>query len=115
MIVKVFDKIDLDKSVFRKVDLKTFNDFYLIGIDSDSLDIDSITFEVAIDSGVKNKPLILPNIKLDFKDFVSGVRILNHPSEFYIRPIQVIDKEKFEVHKSGNFDIEININALNLD
>lgn len=112
MIIKAFSKIDLDKNSFRQVDLKEFNDFYLIGINNEK-NIKSITFEVAIDSGVKNKPLILPNIKLDFEKEVSGVRILNHPSTFYIRPIQVIT-DNLEVLKNGQFDIEININALNL-
>ena len=111
MIVKVFNNINLDKNSFREVNLKDFNDFYLIGITND--DIKSITFEVAIDSGVKNKPLILPNIKLDFEKEVSGVRILNHPSTFYIRPIQVVTNN-LEVLKNGQFDIEVNINALNL-
>lgn len=113
MIINIFDKIDLDKSTFRKIDLKSFNDFYLIGIDNDAHDINSITFEIAIDSGVKNKPLILPNIKLEFKNSMGSVRVLNHPSEFYIRPIQVEDKE-LSIHKKGKFNVEININALNL-
>lgn len=113
MIVKVFNNIDLDKNSFRQVDLKEFNDFYFVGI-TDNKNIKSITFETAIDSGVKNKPLLLPNIKLEFEREVSGVRLLNYPSTFYIRPIQVVDKN-FKVFNVGKFDIEVNINALNLD
>lgn len=112
MIVKVFNNINLDKNSFREVNLKDFNDFYLIGITND--DIKSITFEVAIDSGVKNKPLLLPNIKLDLEREVSATRVLNYPNEFYIRPIQVINKDN-EIIKTGIFNVEININALNLD
>lgn len=112
MIIKAFNNIDLDKNSFRQVDLKEFNDFYLIGINNDN--IKSITFEVAIDSGVKNKPLLLPNIKLDLEREVSATRVLNHPNQFYIRPIQIINKDN-EVIKTGTFNVEVNINALNLD
>ena len=112
MIIKVFNNINLDKNSFREVNLKDFNDFYLIGI-TNNKEIKSITFEVAIDSGVKNKPLLLPNIKLDFEKDVSATRVLNYPNEFYIRPIQLINKDS-EVIKTGTFNVEVNINALNL-
>lgn len=111
MIIKAFSNIDLDDKKFRLIDLKEFNDFYLIGIKNDET-IKSITFEVAIDSGVKNKPLMLPNIKLEFNRNVDGVRILNYPNQFYIRPVQIITKS-LEAKTSGKFDVEINANALN--
>ena len=112
MIIKAFSNIDLDDKKFRLIDLKEFNDFYLIGIKDDE-NVKSITFEVAIDSGVKNKPLILPNIKLEFNRNVDGVRILNHPNQFYIRPVQIITKS-LEAKTNGKFNVEINVNALNL-
>lgn len=114
MVVKIFDEINLDEKRFREVNLKEFNDFYLIGIkDKESKEVSSITFEIAIDSGVKGKPLHLPNIKLDLEKEVSGVRCTNHPSVFYIRPVQVITADGKAV-KEGKFDVEININALDL-
>lgn len=112
MIVNIFNKINLDDKKFREVDLKSFNDFYLIGYKKND-EIKSIVFEVAIDSGIKNNPLYLPNIKLDLDKEVSGVRVLNHPSVFYIRPIQVI-KDHYEVVEQGKYDIDINVNALDL-
>ena len=114
MILKVFDRIDLDKNPFREVNLKGANDFYLISITKDK-NIKSVVFEVAIDSGVKGKPLQLPNIKLelDGKNEVSGVRVLNHPSEFYIRPVQVTYEDGHD-KACGKFDIEVNLNAQDL-
>lgn len=113
MIIKAFSNIDLDNNKFRLIDLKELNDFYFIGIRGND-NIKSVTFEVAIDSGVKNKPLMLPNIKLEFNRNVDGVRVLNHPSQFYIRPVQVITKS-LEAKTAGKFDVEVNINAVNLD
>ena len=112
MILKVFDKIDLDKNPFREVNLKGANDFYLIGITKDKK-IKSVVFEVAIDSGVKGKPLHLPNIKLELDEEINGVRVLNHPSEFYIRPVQVTYEDGHD-KACGKFDIEVNLNAQDL-
>lgn len=112
MIIKAFSNIDLDNKKFRLIDLKEFNDFYLIGIKGKET-IKSISFETAIDSGVKSKPLSLPNIKLELNNEVSAVRITNYPSQFYIKPVQIIDSEGKSI-TTGSFDVEVNINALNL-
>lgn len=112
MIVKEFSEINLDNNLARVVDLKDKNDFYLIGV-TKSKDIKSITFEVSIDSGVKGKPLFIQNIRLEITGEISGARFLNMPSEFYIKPIQIINKDG-KTLKEGKFPVAININAMDL-
>lgn len=111
MIIKLYDKVKLN-SAYQKIDLKDKNDFYLIGI-TQNKKIKSITFEISIDSGIKDRPLKIENIKLEIDKEISAVRLLNRPSEFYIKPIQIITTEE-EIKTEGTFDIAININALDL-
>lgn len=130
MTVNVIPRLKLNDK-FYNVDLKTFNDFYIIAVKEketkrDTIKVDNVRkvrFEIAIDSGIKDKPLTIQYINLDFNDITSGnneinkitafQRLLNMPQNFYIKPVSVDDGQK-EI-KSGETSITININAMKLN
>lgn len=118
---------------WKKVDLGKFDDFYIIAQKakkdsrSDIIkkdDVRKIKFEVGVDSFTKKKPLTINYITLNFNDVSSSdvvtndltaiAKVLNYPSVFYIRPIEIIDKNN-NVIKEGKTSIKIGINALRLN
>lgn len=106
------------------------NDCYIIAVKEDAGKKDTInpetikiiTFEIGIDSGVKNKPITISRFSLNFNEITSSdemlnkitafTRLLNIPNNFYLRPISIDDGVK-TIHK-GEVAIAININPVNL-
>lgn len=125
----IIKKVKLNKE-WLAVNLGNFNDFYLIAIKNekekkDLIDPASILkarFEIGIDSGVKNKPLTIQYISVDFNDMTSGdndinkitafTRVTNFPSQFYIRPVSIDTVER--TLTTGEVNITVNINVVNL-
>ena len=122
-------RIKLNKD-WLSVNLGSFNDFYLIAVKDkkekkdllDPKDIIKVRFEIGIDSGIKDRPLTIQFVLLDFNETTSSdeitnkmtafTRIMNYPSQFYIRPISIDTAEK--TITSGEVNIAVNINAVNL-
>ena len=128
-ITNVFKKLSLGK--WEKVDLKGINSFYLVGIKNKShkkdilpsSEVKKIKFELAVDTGVKNKYITVGYLNLNFDDISSSdielnkvtgyVRYINGPSKFFIRANEIIDSSNTS-HKEGKVAITININPQNL-
>lgn len=124
----ILNNITLNKR-WTKVELKE-NDFYLIAIKEekykkdiiDSKDVKKINFEIGIDSGIKENPLTIQYITVNFEDITSGnnelnkitgfTRLLNFPKVFYIRPVSV--NNGIENIKEGQVSISVNINEFDL-
>ena len=129
MINKVLDKIDLNQG-WIQVNLKEFNDCYIIAIKEekdkkDTIDptsIRKIRFEMGIDCGIKGQPLTIQYFNLDFNDITSGdnalnkisafTRLLNIPNNFYLK-VRSLDDGAKEI-KSGVTSIALYINSMNL-
>lgn len=129
-IQKIMKKVNLN-SGWTKVNLGKFTDFYLIGKKekknkSDTIDstvVQKVRFEIGVDSGIKNKPLTINYINLNFNDITSSDVDLNaitamtkqvkYPSEFYIKPVEFWDGKN--VVKEGKTSISVTVNALNLE
>ena len=129
-ITKVFKRLVLGK--WEKVDLKNINSFYLIGIKNkshkkdivDSAKVKKIKFELAVDTGVKNKYITVGYLNLNFDDTSSSdielnkstgyVRYINGPSKFFIRANDIIDASNV-TYKEGKAAITININPQSLN
>ena len=108
----------------------SFNDCYIIAVKEDAgkkdiinpETIKIITFEIGIDSGIKNKPITISRFSLNFNEITSSdemlnkitafTRLLNIPNSFYLRPISIDDGIK-TINK-GEVAIAININPVNL-
>lgn len=127
---KIFKKIDLDAK-WKKVNLKKFNDFYLIAIKKNknskksTLDKDcikKIKFEFAVDSGKKGKYLYYNQLIANFNDIaskdtefdrqVASVKVSGYPSTFYIKATEVTGE--FSTVTEGTSSIEVYINELRL-
>ena len=127
---KIFKSIKLNDS-WKKITLKKYNDFYLVAIkkekDSkkDTLQKDcvkKIRFEVAVDSGKKGKYLTTNYITLNFNDLSSSdadfnkvtaiTKVLNYPSTFYIKAIDMTGETSTAI--DGSTSIEVFINELRL-
>lgn len=127
---KVLKSINLD-GTWTKINLKKFNDFYLIGLKKaknnkkDTLDKDcvkKIRFEVAIASGKKNKYLTINYLTLNFADLSSSdvelntisaiTRVLNYPSSFYIKAVDMTGETS--VVNEGRCSIEVFVNEMRL-
>lgn len=128
---KILKNINLDNS-WTKVNLKKYNDFYLIGLKKDKINkkkdtldkdcVKKIRFEVAIDSGKKNKYLTVNYITLNFTDLSSSdnqlnsisalTRVTNYPSTFYIRPVDITGETS--TVNEGRCSIEIYLNEMRL-
>ena len=127
---KIFKSIKLNDS-WKKITLKKYNDFYLVAIkkekDSkkDTLQKDcvkKIRFEVAVDSGKKGKYLTTNYITLNFNDLSSSdadfnkvtaiTKVLNYPSTFYIKAIDMTGETSTAI--DGRTSIEVFINELRL-
>lgn len=127
-IKTIFKKISIGE--WEKVTTKDLNTFYLIGIrgkkaKKDIIDPDAvkkIKFEIAVETGVKNKFITVAYTTINFEDISSSdveinkatgyVRQVNMPSKFLIRAIEVI--EGTTSHKEGKVAIKININSQHL-
>lgn len=110
-MINQYQSIDLDNAAYQAVNLGSgYGCFYLIGITT-LTDIKSVTFSVAVDSGVSGKPLVLNNITLELSGEVSGTVLTGYPQNFYLKPVQVL-KTNGEALTEGEFDIEVNINPV---
>lgn len=128
-VTKIIDNVKLDGN-WTKVSLGDFNIFYLIGLKEakaltdtlDPKDIKIINFEIGIESGITNKYLTIGRATLNFKEETSSDKELNeisafvrcngYPSEFYIKPIEIITNTG--IIKEGQTSIDININTVKL-
>lgn len=109
-VTSIFANIQLDSATYTSVSLSSSNNFYLIA--NTQLDnIKSISFAVAVDSGVANKPLFLKNITVNIEEGqqISGNLFTGFPETFYLKPLQVVDKDG-NIHVTGTFNIGINVN-----
>ena len=128
MLLNIIDRIKIGD--WREVDLKSFNDCYLIAIKTnpnkldtiDSKSIRKVRFEIGIECGIKGKPLTILNFNVDFNNETSRdneinkitafTRLTNIPSKFYIRCVSMDDGK--ESITSGQTSINLNVNAMNL-
>ena len=127
MIQEIINKLNLDKQ-WAKIDLGTSNTFYMIAVRKaadkkdtiNPVDVDKIYFEVGVDSGVKNKPITVDHICLDFVDQSSDTEDINsitafinkhnYLRDFYIRPVKMVLKDgKYLVEGKCNITININV------
>lgn len=130
MIQKILSRINLDKNTWQLIDLKQFNDLYLIAIKDkkakeDTIDpknIKKIRYELAIESGVKDTPLTIQNGVLNFDDLKLGqnklneisafVRLMNVPNQVYFKVSSIEDNQK--EYTQGITSISINANIVDL-
>lgn len=128
---KILKNINLDGS-WTKVNLKKYNDFYLIGMKKDKINkkkdtldkdcVKKIRFEIAIDSGKKNKYLTVNYLTLNFNDLTSSdadlnsitalTKVMNFPSNFYIRAIDMTGETS--TVNDGRCSIEVYVNEMRL-
>ena len=128
MVKGIISRLKLDNQ-WHKVEAG--KSFYLIGIketvkklaknEITSSDVDKIVFEVGIDCGIKNKPITIKYITLDFKDATSSSQDINDitafifeqslPTEFYIRPVSITKIDGTRLTE-GETAVSININTL---
>ena len=128
-VTNIINRLKLNDN-WVSVDLKTFNSCYLIAIKekqskTDNIDVNlvrKIRFEIGIDSGIKNKPLTIQYLNINFNDITASdneinkitafSRLTNLPNQFYIKVVSIDDGNK-EI-KTGETSISINLNAINL-
>ena len=128
MTQTIINKLKLD-GTWIKVSVND-NSFYLIAIkekakklkekEIESSKVDKIYFEVAIDSGIKDKPITINRIALDFKDETSEDEDINSitafnrfqgfPKEFYIKPIKIVTYDSVVYSKDIETGISIKVN-----
>lgn len=128
MTQTIINKLKLDNN-WTKVNLNN-DKFYLIAIkekvkklkdkEIESSKVDKIYFEVAIDSGIKDKPITINRIALDFKDETSEDEDINSitafnrfqgfPKEFYIKPIKIVTYDSVVYSKDIETGISIKVN-----
>ena len=128
---KVLKNINLNGE-WTKVNLKKYNDFYLIGLKKDKINkrkdtldkdcVKKIRFEVAIASGKKNKYLTVNYITLNFADMSSSdaelnnisalTKVTNYPSSFFIRAVDMTGESS--TVNEGRCSIEVYLNEMRL-
>ena len=128
---KVLKNINLNGE-WTKVNLKKYNDFYLIGLKKDNINkkkdtldkdcVKKIRFEVAIASGKKNKYLTVNYIALNFNDMSSSDAELNnisavtkatsYPSKFFIRAVDMTGETS--TVNEGRCSSEVYLNEMRL-
>lgn len=128
MVQTLISKLKLDNN-WIKVNLND-DSFYLIAIKEEvkklkdkeikSSEVDKIYFEVAIDSGIKDKPITINRIALDFKDETSEDEDINSitafnrfqgfPKDFYIKPIKIVTYDSTVYSKDIETGISIKVN-----
>lgn len=112
----IYNEIDLSDKSWEIVNLSAKHTFYLIAVAQND-EVKSITFEISIDSGVANNPLVIQNITLPVTEGISGQRWSGFPDEFNIRPVQVMLKNldiKKENIDNQPYQVEVNISPLDL-
>lgn len=128
MVKNILGKIKLDNT-WVTVDIGDFNSCYMIGIKenkavSDTIDpqsIQLITFEIGIDSGIKDKPITISRFSLNFDELTSSdesinqitafVKLTNLPNIFYLKAVSMYNGTTL---KTGETTIGLNVNPLNL-
>ena len=128
-VLKIFKKLTLNK--WKEVNLKSFNDFYLIGIKGkgkkrdavNAANIKKIKFEIAVETGIKNKHITVGYINLNFDDVSSSdielnkitsyTKYMSGPSKFFIKANEIIDDTNTS-YKEGKASVIINLNPQNL-
>lgn len=129
MVQNILNRIKVDGK-WIKMNLDKAESFYLIAIKEnvkklikdqiDSKDIDKIYFEIGIDSGIKNKPLTIRHLTLDFKDQTSSedinditafTKVEGLPKEFYIRVTNFVDYKGVK-YLDKETAISINVNLM---
>ena len=127
----IFKKINLNTD-WIEVSLNKFNDFYLIaqrdkkGHRSDTIskdDVQRVRFEIGV-RGFGKSILTIDYKTLNFGDFSSSdaetnsntavLKVLNYPSKFFIRPIEIIDVNNVS-KKEGKTSIKVGVYALKLN
>lgn len=128
MIQTIINKLKLD-GTWIKVSVND-NSFYLIAIkekakklkekEINSNDIDKISFELGIDSGIKDKPIIVSRVVLDFNDETSEdtdinlitafTRVQGLPKEFYIRPTKIVTYNSIAYTENIETTISVKVN-----
>lgn len=128
MVQTLISKLKLDNN-WIKVNLND-DSFYLIAIkekvkklkdkEIQSNKVDKIYFEIGIDSGIKDKPITINRIALDFKDETSEDENINSitafnrfqgfPKEFYIKPIKIVTYDSTVYSKDIETGISIKVN-----
>ena len=128
MVQTLISKLKLDNN-WIKVNLND-DSFYLIAIkekvkklkdkEIQSNKVDKIYFEIGIDSGIKDKPITINRIALDFKDETSEDENINSitafnrfqgfPKEFYIKPIKIVTYDSIVYSKDIETGISIKVN-----
>lgn len=130
MVQNILTRIKLDKKWY-KINTEKSSEFYFIGIKDqvkkltesqiDTKLVDKIYFEVGIDSGIKNKPLTINHIILDFKDQTSSedinditafTKVQGLPKEFYIRPTSIITYNNIKYTADKETSVSVNINLI---
>lgn len=128
MVQTLISKLKLDNN-WIKVNLND-DSFYLIAIkekvkklkdkEIQSNKVDKIYFEIGIDSGIKDKPITINRISLDFNDETSEDTDINSitafnrfqgfPKEFYIRAIKIVTYDSTVYSKDVETAIAIKVN-----
>lgn len=127
MITSILSRIKLN-SEWVTVDMSSFNDCYAIAVKETAGKTDTInpetikiiTFEIGIDSGIKNKPITISRFSLNFNELTSSdeetnkltafAKLSGLPSNFYIRPLSMDDGKK--TITTGEVAIALNINPV---
>lgn len=122
--VTVIEKTNIDSS-WMSYSLGSNNGMYVIAIKGakattdvfDVNDLKYITMDVGIDSGIKDKPLTISRLKLNFDEFTSDnvslnkktafIRLNQLPTDIYLRVTSFADSTK--EYKTGSMSVSINI------
>lgn len=115
-VTTVYSQIDLSDNTLKSIDLNGIHNFYLISVANDD-SVSSVTFEMYIDSGVQNTPLVIQYLTLPVKNGIVGQRYCGVPDKFYLKPTQVILKNgdvKKENIGGTPYSVEINMNPIDL-
>lgn len=128
MTQTIINKLKLD-GTWIKVSVND-NSFYLIAIkekakklkekEIESSKVDKIYFELGIDSGIKDKPIIVNRVVLDFNDETSEdtdinlitafTRVQGLPKEFYIRPTKIVTYNSIAYTENIETTISVKVN-----
>lgn len=128
---KIFKRVVLNDE-WKKITLKKHNDFYLTAIKADKTSrkdtlnkncVRKIRFEIAVDSGKKDKYMTINYISLNFNDASSSdkvfnecsaiAKVVNYPSTFYIKAIDMTGESS--VVCEGETSISVYLNELRLN
>ena len=128
MTQTIINKLKLD-GTWIKVSVND-NSFYLIAIkekakklkekEIESNKVNKIYFELGIDSGIKDKPITINRISLDFNDETSEdtdinlitafTRVQGLPKEFYIRPTKIVTYNSIAYTENIETTISVKVN-----